>query len=202
MSNKIFSRNTISSGVKKTTVADPLGYQLAFDSIQTYTGNGSSGSFTFSSIPTKYKHLQIRWVVRGTRSFAGEDMYIRFNNDATNNYFVQETYANPPSTAATANSGASAISAIRQGQIPAALAPSGCYGTGIVDIYDWQSSVKTKTTKGFCGFDTNDTNTGYNYHNIWHTSGLWVSTAPVTSITVVSNGPFDTNSYISLYGVV
>jgi hypothetical protein len=201
MSNKIFSRSGITSGYKKSNISDENAYLPAYESIQTITGDGSSGSITFTSIPTKFKHLQIRGIARGTRSFIGEDLYFRFNGDAGgSSYYFQEMYANPPSNASVGNSGVT--SAIRQCQIPAGLAPANVHGTFILDIYDWKSTVKTKTTKGFGGHDTNDATTGYQYHNIWHTSGMWLSTAAITSVTLVSNGPYTTTSSFALYGVL
>jgi len=199
MSNKIFSKSGITSGYKKVNITDENAYLPAYESIQTINGDGVASSVTFTSIPTRFKHLQIRGIARGTRSFIGEDIYFRFNGDGGNSYYYHEIYANPPSNASVSTSGLT--SAIRQSQIPAATSTANMHGTFIFDIYDWQSSVKTKTTKGFGGFDSNSTSTGYSYHNIWHTSGLWLNTNPITTITLVSNGPFTTTSSFALYGV-
>ena len=70
-------------GVWKTGVL----IQGAYESIATFTGNGTASSYTFSSIPQTYKSLQLR--IFGSSSAAGTDFRhtsIRFNSDSGSNY--------------------------------------------------------------------------------------------------------------------
>jgi len=55
-----------------------------YESIATAIGTGSSGTITFGSIPSTYKHLQIRSIQR----VASGNAYIKvqFNNDTNSNY--------------------------------------------------------------------------------------------------------------------
>ena len=58
-----------------------------YESIQTVlVGSGGQATITFTSIPSTYKHLQIRMLSRTNRAFARDALKIRFNSDSTNNY--------------------------------------------------------------------------------------------------------------------
>ena len=63
------------------------GGATAFDSIQTLTPSAGSTSATFTSIPSTYKHLQIRCISRrnDAGSALGTDL-IQFNSDSSANY--------------------------------------------------------------------------------------------------------------------
>ena len=63
----------------------------AWDSIYTTTvGAGGASSVTFNTIPSTYKHLQIRLISKSTNSaYGGGDgdwLGMRFNGDSGNNY--------------------------------------------------------------------------------------------------------------------
>ena len=73
----------------------------SFESIATVTGNGVLTSLSFTSIPSTYKSLQIRYSVAAPTS-AGQ-LQMRFNSDTATNYWYHETYGN--GTSATANFG-------------------------------------------------------------------------------------------------
>ena len=53
--------------------------------------------------------------------------------------------------------------------------------------------------RSISGYDNNG-NPAY-ASKVWLGSGLWMNTTAVTSITVLSNGPFATGTSIALYGI-
>ena len=65
----------------------------AMELISTATGTGSSGTITFSSIPSTYKHLQIRYAVIATPS-NGPVTSLRFNGDTATNYTMHYVESN------------------------------------------------------------------------------------------------------------
>lgn len=171
---------------------------IAYDSIATLSGNGSSSQLTFSSIPSTYTHLQIRLIARGTRSFPSEQLYVRLNGDATSGaYRYHYVYGDGSNTPAGA-SGADTVFLVNE--IPAANETANVYSTSVIDLLDYTSTNKNKTMRSLSGYNNNG-NTGNYTERIWFGSGLWVNTAAVTSLTVLSNGAFTSDTKIALYGI-
>jgi len=168
----------------------------SYESIATAAGTGSSGTITFSSIPSTFKHLQIRAITRNSST----QIYpiIRPNNDSnTANYTLHQLYGN--GTAATAYgsatgsfTGAYSIYGATSNQ------QANVMGAGIVDILDYGSTTKYKTIRSLSGFDDNNASTGY----IFVGSSLWLSTSAITSITIAYlTDNFTSSSIFALYGI-
>jgi hypothetical protein len=160
----------------------------AFESIATATGNGSSGTITFSSIPSTYQHLQIRLQVIAS---GGGGQAIRFNSDTGNNYARHNVGGNGSSVFA---GGTASTNQIFIGDDSAATNPA----TMIVDIHDYASTTKNKTVRSFFGHDRNGAGSVYLY------SGVWLNTGAVTSLSLGQGnfgGIFDTGTVASLYGI-
>jgi hypothetical protein len=175
------------------TVFDPSSY----DSIATLTGNGSASSLTFSSIPSTYSHLQIRLIARGVRSFPGEQLYIRANGDGGSNYAYHYLYGDGAGVSAGANT---SVGVFLLGEFPAANETSNIFSSSIVDILDYGNANKNTTFRSVTAHD-NAGNTANLAGKVWHASGLWMNTAAITSLTVLSNGAFATNTQFALYGI-
>ncbi|NBR25500.1 MAG: hypothetical protein EBU08_17335, partial [Micrococcales bacterium] len=77
----------------------------SYESIATATGTGSSGTITFSSIPSTYKSLQLRFNVRSTTF--GSSLSLRYNSDSGSNYAQHTLYANEATITATGSSSTS-----------------------------------------------------------------------------------------------
>jgi hypothetical protein len=162
------------------------GYLSApFDSLQTaIVGSGGSSSISFTSIPTAYKHLQIRASVLTT---AG-GINIQYNSDTGSNYTYHQVYGTGAS--ALANSGISQTSGFI-GYNNAA----GSYPTSIVcDILDYTNTNKYTTHRSLAGTDVNGSGGSLTYF-----SGLWLNTAAITSVTFT--GTFAQNTKFALYGI-
>jgi len=174
----------------------------SFYSIATVTGTGSSSTITFSSIPSTYKHLQIRAIARQVSGgYSSQSPTIRFNGDTTaGNYNGHQLFGYNSGgsnfVAATAN-GAN-LPRFVQGS---AVASSSMYGAVIVDIIDYASTSKYKTMRAFGGNDTNGDASGTNQIELG--SALWMSTSAISSITITEKNAqsFTTASTFALYGI-
>jgi hypothetical protein len=171
----------------------------AFTSIATVTAAGGEASLTFSSIPGTYTDLQVRGLAKetavNTNAYGG---LVRFNSDTTSaNYFSHQLYGNGASSAlAQGNSGSADVVLI--GSSLGNISTTNMFGASIIDVADYTSTSKYKTVKAMSGTTINTT-TGF-YINL--TSGVWMSTSAVTSITMVSDsGGYAAGTTFALYGI-
>jgi hypothetical protein len=181
-----------------TTVpyAGPFG---SYDSLATLdVGATAISTIDFATIPTGYKHLQVRYIARNTSTgyFTGGACYMRFNYDTTGAYSFH-------SLRGTGNSGAGSFTGQNstgnslmylQGNTGSGSSNTKAYGIAVIDIFDYSSNAKNKVIRVLGGEDGN----GSGLIDI--DSGAYYSTNPVTSIQI-SNGPFAVNSQFALYGV-
>ena len=169
--------------------AFPTPFTGAYESIATFTGNGTATNYTFTSIPSTYKSLQLRINVLGSD---GDSIQIQFNSDTAANYvyhFLAGTGSAAVASAATALSWIPISDASYQGINPT-------YPTAIItDIIDYASGSKNKVTRSFAGIDKNGSGV------VDLMSGLWISTSAITSIKVFGFNNLNTGTTISLYGI-
>ena len=160
----------------------------SFESIQTVTLGSAASSVSFTSIPSTYKHLQIRFIANNA---SNSDVKAQFNGDTTSNYARHYLYGDGSSAAAGANAGDNAMSF---GYVPNATA--NIFGAGIIDILDYANTNKYKTARSLAGNDKNGSGLIVLY------SSLWQSTSAVTSISMFPGaGNFNQYSSFALYGV-
>jgi hypothetical protein len=174
----------------------------SFESIATVSGTGSSATITFSSIPSTYVALQLRFIGKSTDS-ATNTQYnyrLRFNSDTGNNYARHALNGDGAVAQAT---GASSVDSIGPSYTPIPNSGSGLtnmMGVGIIDIHDYASTTKNKTARVFTGTDLNRT-TAPTGQVILH-SGVWLNTNAITSIDLqLTTGSWTTSSVFSLYGI-
>lgn len=170
----------------------------AFESIATATGTGSSGTITFSSIPSTFQHLQIRCISRNSATGTGSgDVLLRFNSDTGSNY----AYHNLRGNGSVASAGGSASqTSIRMDNFSTNNGEtSNIITAAIIDILDYASTSKYKTVRAFTGNDNNGNSTAILRLN----SGLWMSTSAISTITLTLNlaNNFTTQSTFALYGI-
>lgn len=165
----------------------------SYESIATANGTGSSGTITFSSIPSTYKHLQIRAVAPVGNFITGK---LQFNSDTGTNYTRHTLLGNGGGTTQSTNSGAS--------QTYIQIANDNGYGRSsyayamVIDILDYTNTNKYKTMRMLAGFDTNNTDGG----EACLESGLWISTSAISTITFgLTSGNFPTTAKFALYGI-
>jgi hypothetical protein len=162
----------------------------AYDSIATTTvGAGGVSSVTFSSIPSTYTHLQVRFI---SKLSAGDDVIMRFNGDTANNYWNHILYGNGSSaTASVPFSGAYSGIALYYTGSTASVAG------GVIDVLDYTSTSKNKTVRFLGGYDDNGSG------NIDLASGSWSATpAAINSIVIKPvSANFAQYTQIALYGI-
>ena len=172
-----------------------------FESIQTATGNGSSSTITFSSIPSTYKHLQIRSLYISTAgSNDRQNMLVKFNSDTTSTLPAHFLRGRSDGVAGYSDFRSSGNFVLWYSGYSS---PSQSYligGVSIIDIHDYTSTIKNKTVRSFTGADDNNSVSGGS--GIVLDSALWESTSAINSITLTSpSGNFATGSVFSLYGI-
>lgn len=164
----------------------------SFESIATATASGGTSTVTFSSIPSTYKSLQIRAVATGIDNAGGSgNISMRFNSDGTSSYNRHALYGNGTTATAT-GSAASSITVSNWGNTMALSYPT----VLIIDVVDYADTTKNKTSRTLSGIDSNGTLTG----EISLSSGLWRSTAAISSISFISSGYYAGTTF-SLYGI-
>ena len=162
----------------------------SFESIATVTvGAGGSSTISFSSIPSTYQHLQVRF--NGSITTSGGAMGIYFNSDSTStNYYQHTLYGNGSSAAANAGN--------NYAYGPQLDSTYSGGSAGIIDILDYASVNKVKVVRNISGYDANGS--GY----VMLRSGMWIgsSATAITGITLVPPaGNFAQYSVAALYGV-
>jgi len=170
----------------------------SYESIATATGTGSSDTITFSAIPSTFKHLQIRGIARSAGvSTSLTNLLLRFNSDTGTNYVFHYLLGNGSAASATGFTTQTSIQ-MREGLIRASMLAN-TNTVYVIDILDYGSTTKNKTTRTLAGIEENDTNTA---SRINITSGLWMNTSAVTSISLVSaSGNLDSTTTFALYGI-
>jgi hypothetical protein len=166
----------------------------SYESIATAVGTGSSGTITFSSIPSTYTHLQLRVISRGTAS-ANDAYFARFNSDSGGNYYqIHVLYGNGSAAGAFASGTSSTL--MQPADIVGSSSTANSFAANVTDILDYSNTNKYKTVRTLYGFDTNGAGV------VALNSNLWMSTSAITSITLTTgSGSFATNSHFALYGI-
>lgn len=156
----------------------------SYESIATATGTGSSGTITFSSIPSGFKHLQIRV---SANTGTAPAVTIRFNSDTGTNYTNHAIYGDGATAGAL---GTASTSSTTVANLTASY-----YGVAIIDLLDPFSTSKYKTIRSFLGYDANGSGA------VYIRSGVWMSTSAVTRIDIAASDNFTTASTFALYGI-
>lgn len=161
-----------------------------YESIQTFTaGAGGSATITFSSIPSTYTHLQLRFIAAGTSTPA---LYIKINSDSGANYVRHRLQGNGSTAQASANTGDTQMVIFGSPGLPTAST----FGATVIDFLDYSNTNKYKTNRILAGVDTNGAG------NIEFASNLWMNTAAISSLTITaSSGNLAQYSSFALYGI-
>jgi hypothetical protein len=161
-----------------------------YESIQTYTvGSGGQAAVTFSSIASTYKHLQIRatWA-----NSTGSDTWMRLNSDTGSNYAAHFLNGNGSAAAGGAITGAGAT-----GTYLGYSGSTTSFTAAVVDILDYTSTNKNKTTRSLTGYDANGSGQIYLFSSLW-----FATPAAVTTLTIApASGTIKEYSSFALYGI-
>ena len=178
-----------SSGVAAST--------SSYESIASATGTGSSGVITFSSIPSTYVALQLRYIAKDNSVADGQvSLTMTFNSDTGANYAYHELRGT--GTTALADGAATQNNISIRGSCFREATSTSTMGVALLDIHDYASATKNKTVKYFAGVDTNNAAPG---GRISLGSGLWINTNAITTISITTVSNFSTTSQFALYGI-
>lgn len=171
----------------------------AYDSIATVTvGSGGSSSITFTSIPSTYKHLQIRGISRINTTATGASYnLLQFNSDTTGgNYYEHDLAGTGAIVVGQAYAGQNG-EGVYFGESTRNNLTSGIFCANISDILDYTNTSKYKTVRTLTGWDANGSG------EVYFQSNLWMSTSAVTSITInpVATKAFTQYTSFALYGI-
>lgn len=161
-----------------------------FESIATVdVGSGGSSTITFSSIPSTFKHLQVRYI---TRDSNGQHLSFKANNDSGSNYGFHRVSGNGSSASALASTGRTDMVINQSGTSTTAS----IFNAGVIDILDYANTSKYKTIRTLNGVDYN----GSGYVEL--ISNLWSSTSAISTLTFSPFvGTFSQYTQLALYGI-
>jgi hypothetical protein len=183
----------IASGKTASTISTN-----SYESISTVTvGSGGQSTITFSSIPSTYKHLQIRALAKSARtSTDGATYRIQFNSDGGSSYSYQRLIADGASSTGDANGPYTYIYTYSMAASSSSVNAS-LFGVGIFDILDYSTTVKNKTLRFVGGFAIPSTG------QMGTSGGAWFNTNAISSIAISIDGGsnFVENSTFALYGI-
>ena len=156
-----------------------------YDKIATHTISGTStGSYTFSAIPSTYTDLVL--VINGTSTGANIDVPIYFNSDTGSNYSRTYLYANGSSVSSgrASNDTSMGLPNLDTNQ-----------GVSICHIFNYSNTTTNKTAIG--------RTSGAVSYGVSAIVGLWRSTAAINSVTIFVAGvaKFGNGTTLSLYGI-
>lgn len=183
-------------GIWAASGAGSGGVSGAYELISTTILGADTNSVTFSGLGTSaasYRHLQIRVTARSSNGAVGDSLGLRFNSDSGSNYAEHVLYGNGSSAASGAGTSQTFMSAMT---MAGNSASANIFGSGIIDILDFSQTTKNKVLRSLSG------NQAQPFVQL--RSGLWMSTAAITSINLFSaNGATNllTGSRFSIYGL-
>lgn len=157
-------------------------------------GAGGTANITFDNIPSTYQHLQLRGIARTARASAVDSMRIKVNTDTGSNY----SYHYVLGDGSTASSGAATSQSAMWDDAVGDTATASVFCAYIIDILDYASTSKNKTTRHLTGIDRNGAG------NVELVSNLWMnSSTAINALTLYSNSSsnWKQHSTFQLYGV-
>jgi len=172
----------------------------SYESIATTTLSSNQATVTLSSIPTTYKHLQIRLTTITNRptygiNAIGMDL---FSGDTAANYSGHFLEGDGSTAYASNNVSGTGFNIGQTG-----TGVVGNFGVTIIDILDYANTNKYKTVRALSGTDCNGLVSGYG-GCVGLYSGNWrSSTTAVTSVRfyLANSANFTSGSTFALYGI-
>lgn len=195
-----------SSASNSITPTPPI--EGAYDALAVVTLSSSASSVTFNSIPSGYKHLQIRAVHRnagtGTQGFTGQ----RLNNDSTSSYSIHQITGTGASTPVVVGAASQTGILWNSGTFYynsfSSSATANCFAVSVYDYLDYANTSKNKAIRAIEGHEmsNNDGNS-----RVQTLSAMFMRVAAISAISFScwdENGTassFIAGSKFALYGV-
>ena len=115
---------------------------------------------------------------------------MRFNGDTGSNYARHYLYGDGATVSASGNATTTSM------WVQAGGGNTTYPTVAIIDIHNYASTSQYKTQRVFSGMDSNSA-TGWAQLS----SGLWMSTSAITSITITQSYNYSTSATFALYGI-
>ena len=186
-------------GTIASQISGHLSGPASYESIQTQTVASNTQSITFSSIPSTYKDLEIRYISRDTYTNTFPGLQVLFNGGTFStviNLFGNGTGTAPGSGQGFAG-GYAYLGWSAGNDIPANL-----YAGGILRLFGYASANKTKVFENHTGVQREASSSGSGYIALY--GGSLNSTSAITSITFQEGDPnfkLMPGSTYALYGI-
>jgi hypothetical protein len=158
----------------------------------TVTAAGGAANIEFTSIPSTYDDLVVKFSLRSARSGTWRDgMKVSFNGSTSNfTYRMLEATGGGTPGSYSASDG-------MVGNIPAATATASTFGSFELYVPNYKGS----TNKSYSG-DSTQPNNSSNDQTLNMVAGLWSNTAAITSLRITAdNGNLVQYSTATLYGI-
>ena len=158
-------------------------------------GAGGASTIDFTSIPSTYNNLCLKFSIRDSRSSAGPGyLHLKFN-DSTSGYSSKFVYT-------STDDGSIGNSSRTDDYISFAIntnfSTSSAFGNGELYIPNYTSA----NTKSVCADSVSETNSSYNAAVRNFTSFFWANSAAITKISLYGDAsPFLQYSTAYLYGI-
>jgi hypothetical protein len=172
--------------------------QGSFESIQTiYLASGNQLSLNFDSIPSTFRHLQIRGNLKSQRGSEYQStVRMRFNADSGNNYFYSRWQGkNGTANGFIANTGEPYLYMYNMCTTDTG---STIMAPFVLDIYNYSSTSIYKTIQANSGVAMANTDS-----TACKTGGSWNSTSAINAISFSTDdgSQFSRYSRLGLYGI-
>jgi len=189
---------SISTGAKRSKVWDQSAVvnNNSYESIATTTvGSGGSSTVSFTSIPSTYKHLQIRWLARSTATGGDSASSVRMKINSSAGTYKSHGLVGTGASAVAADL-SNSTGEFTYYSLPNDSVTASMFGAGVIDVLDYTNTSKNKVTRMLSGFDKNGGG------QVSLQSQLWVDTSAITQIDfTLSTGNFTQYSSFALYGI-
>jgi hypothetical protein len=176
-------------GIMASSISGSKAVTSSYESIATVlVGSGGQASADFTSIPSTYKHLQLR--VSAIPTTANNNWLIRFNSDSGTNYSYHGLYT-IGGTSVSVTGSSSAVNFGYIGYQTNTTNPSAI----VTDILDYTNTNKYKVIRSLYGQDNNGDG------NVFLSSTNWMNTNAITNISFYCGGNLAQNTKVALYGI-
>ena len=171
----------------------------SYDSIASITTDGSASTYTFSSIPSNYKHLQVRLNTRGAGSAnvynSWFTLYVNGVRTGTS-YSQADLYGNSSTVAAGLNYRNQANLQPFYNNGPDS--PTNQFTASIVDIFNYTNTNMNKSIRVHNGATTS---LGTTRLGTVLSNAAFYSTSAITSVSFLFNNGNIADCKLSLYGI-
>lgn len=180
-------------GIIASSISGSKAVTSSYESISTVTLSATQTTISFTSIPSTFKHLQVRGIARGTFAATNLNLCMQVNAD-TGNFYTTHQLLGDGSSATAPGQTAQAFGFV--GRIAQANATASAFGASVIDILDYTDTNKNTTIRALGGYDAN----GNGFSTLMSTA--YIKTDAITSIQIFGNlGDLVQYSSFALYGI-